>query len=326
MMLTRHRSVAAGGLIGGLATAFVLVAALLPAAAEDAAEVKAVVPAAQAAEPEPTEVILPPVPQPADPSVAEVNELRALAGLEPVAHDAALAAGAAEHARYMVATGLLTHVQDPASPFHSADGEAAGRNANLFVSEESDASERDAIHSLMTAPFHGIAFLDPALERVGAAVHRDGEAAHWRTGYAIDVLRGRASTEDPQPGEPIVWPGDGATVPLASYAGHERPDPLSSCPGFEAPSGLPLYVQFGSYEPVLDAELRADDGSVVPVCSFDQETYRNPDPAAQQVAREALALRDAAVLLPQVPLREGTTYHVEVRTPERTLGWSFTVE
>ena len=66
----------------------------------------------------------------------------------------------------------------------------------------------------MTGPFHTIGILRHNLRSAGFGMctvqqHTDP----WHSGATLDVLRGLDST--PRPTTPIVFPGNGATVPLS---------------------------------------------------------------------------------------------------------------
>ncbi len=271
--------------------------------------------------------LLPGMARPADAAgdagVAVVNEMRALAGLRPVTADAQMAKDAAAHSRYMVRTGTISHHEDPSSPHYTKAGDQAARESNLKVSSSASLSARAAVNSLMAAPFHGVGFLDPRLGRSGGGLHNDASASRWRSGYTINVLRGRASAAPEGTRYPIVWPGHGSTVALDRYSGNELPDPLTSCPGFKAPTGLPLIVQFGAAEPVRSAKATTA-GSTAAACVFDGGSYRNPDGASQSTGRGALAARNAAIVIPKAPLAPGKVT-VELTTSKQTVRWTFTV-
>lgn len=61
------------------------------------------------------------------------------------------------------------------------------------------------------------------------------------------------------------------------------------------------------------------------VCVFDANTYTNPDPQAQELARGILRARWATVIIPRSPLERGMTYTVNVRVDGKQKGWQFRV-
>ena len=99
----------------------------------------------------------------------------------------------------------------------------------------------------MQAPFHAVGILDPALQRVGFGIYQEaGGAMHM--GAALDVARG-VSAVPSTVSFPIAWPAEGMTVPQRMFWG-ENPNPLTSCPGYAAPAGLPIILQIGAGERV----------------------------------------------------------------------------
>lgn len=257
-----------------------------------------------------------------DPALAVLNELRALSGLAPVSEDANMADGARRHSEYMVRTGTMTHHEDPDSRWYSVQGDLAARQSNLAVFGDSSATERDAVELLMVSPFHGIAFVDPALSSSGAGSFHDDDADRYGTGFTINVNGGRTATA---PSDfPVMWPGHQSTVDLLTYPGGEYPDPLGPCEGYAAPTGTPLLLLFDTDQELIDARFTDDLGHGLEACAFDRHSYTNPDPAAQDVGRQALASRNAAVVIPRAPLEQDRRYHVEVATSAGDVRWSFT--
>ncbi len=107
-----------------------------------------------------------------------------------------------------------------------------------MVSGSTTATNQHAIDSWMTGPFHGIGIIDPQLRKVGFGSYREAGSG-WQMGATLDVLRGLG----PLPASvkfPVRFPKAGGTTHLSSYNGFESPDPLTSCPDYTAPSGLPL--------------------------------------------------------------------------------------
>lgn len=248
----------------------------------------------------------------AAPWLARVNFYRALASLGPVSEDIALSDAVRQHARYMVRHDRIEHGQDRRRRWSTPAGAAAAAVSNLAGSNRADEPEWWAVDTWMQAPFHALGILDPALEQVGFGIERarDGRI---QTAAALDVVNGRASEPAATPAFPIVWPAEGAVVPLSAHV-HETPSPLTSCRGYSAPSGLPLIVQLGTGAlvprvrgaHVVDVDARRE----LETCVFDESSYRNGDRAAEALGRGILAARDAVVIVPRRPLGAGRRYRV----------------
>jgi hypothetical protein len=253
-----------------------------------------------------------------------VNVFRASARLPPVVEEPALSEAVREHARYMVRHGRIEHGQDRRRRGATLSGARAASVSNLAGSTRDDEPEWWAVDLWMQAPFHALGILDPALTHVGFGIHR-ATGGSIQTAAGLDVLRGRAARAEVT--YPIVWPGDGVSVPLAVHT-DEYPSPLTSCDGYRAPSGLPLIVQTGSGSKVPEVlgSLVLDDTGPLEHCWFTETTYHNPSPSEQALGRAVLASRDAVIVVPRRPLRNGSTYRVILELArERRIDWSFRV-
>ena len=266
--------------------------------------------------------------------LAYVNYYRAVAGLPPVTENAAWSYGAQQHACYMVKNDYLGHDEPggPGAPCFSQEGVLAGANSNIVVSSDVNATDFYAIDLWMRGPFHGISIIDPALLQVGFGSFREAGTGSgpvdWKMGAVLDVIRGLASDIPSNISFPIMWPGNEATTYLRAYTGFEFPEPLTSCPGYVAPTGMPIYLQIGngSLTPVVTSTIvTRRDGSSLEHCWFDETTYFNPDPDQQSVARAVLGARDAIVIIPRDPLAPGERYTVTVIANGQTYLWSFNV-
>ena len=117
-------------------------------------------------------------------------------------------------------------------------------------------------------------------------------------------------------------------MPVLQYVG-EYPSPLTSCPGYVAPSGPPIILQLGtgSVTPVVGATWLRRDGLDLAHCVFSETSYVNPDAAAQALGRNVLNSRDAVVIMPREPFVAGAEYTVSVTVNGVRYTWSFqTVE
>jgi len=253
-----------------------------------------------------------------------VNEYRAQAQLPPVTENQDWSEGAWLHSRYMVKNDVIAHTEDPNNAWYSEEGLAAARSSDLVVSYNIASDHDYALGSWMQAPFHAVGILDPALSQVGyGSYHESG--GRLNMGAALDVIRGLGGIPSSVQ-FPIQWPADGATVPLSYYWG-ENPDPLTSCPGYTAPAGLPIILQIGAGEltPNVTAHSLKQGDTELEHCTLDETTYVNPNPDYQRLGRSTLNSRDAIVIIPREPLAPGATYTVSVTVNGQTITWSFTV-
>jgi hypothetical protein len=262
---------------------------------------------------------------PTDPGwLTLVNQFRTQAGLPLLGEEDAWSQGSWLHARYMVKNDVIQHHEDPGNAWYSAEGAEAAANCNLMVSTSDQVDDDYPILIWMQAPFHAVGLLDPALHSVGYGTYRESDGG-FEMGAALDVLRGLGQIPETVQ-FPIAWPGDGAVVPL-SYHWVESPDPLTSCPGYSTPSGLPILLQLGSggITPDVTAHSLQQNGIEIPHCVFDETSYSNPDGALRDLGRSVLGARDAVVIIPRDPLDPGATYRVAVTANGWTTVWSFAV-
>ena len=255
-----------------------------------------------------------------------LNFYRATAQLPPVAEDAALSGAVKRHARYMVVNGVVKHSEDRRDWSATAEGAAAAAVSNLAGSSRATETDVWAVDTWMQAPFHALGMLDPALRTVGFGIERAPGRGKVQTAAGLDVIRGRSASPARDAVYPVVWPANGATVPIAAHTG-ESPSPLASCPGFEAPAGLPLIVQLGSggTVPHVVETWVLEGKQALEHCAFDERTYRNRDAAQQELGRRILASRNAIVLVPRAPLRPGATYRAVIEVNGRLIDWTFAI-
>jgi len=244
-----------------------------------------------------------------------LNYYRAMAGLAPVADNPAWTASEVAHSSWMATNNRIGHDEIPGTPGYSTAGAVAARNSNVALAwypYPEQPSAREWVEGWMTAPFHAAAMLDPRLRlsAYGAAQHASGRVA-----ASLDVRRGRTGTTHQAP---VLWPGPGTTVPLVSYDGGESPDPLPPCPGYTAPTGIPVVVLFPQ-TPIRARTTLTVDGQPVEHCAYDETT---PAAAARGLS---LYLRDphALFVIPRRPLTPGKTYRVRISTTRWNLDWSF---
>jgi Cysteine-rich secretory protein family len=266
-----------------------------------------------------------------------VNEYRAMVKLAPVADDPALSEGERNHTRYLVGNyasfihrginiGAEMHSEDPAKPGYTPVGFHAAQSSDIdeWPGPRPPLSPNWAVDDWMTGAFHRLNVLNPSLRDVAY-----GESCNGGTcAAALDVLSGaqRPSLYPKLLPAPIQFPPPGATVALGPLFG-EWPDPLTACPGYRSPAGLPVTLALGS---MVNTRLTAyrlvrdgDPPTAIDACGFDASSYVNPDAAAQQRARRVLLDFGAVVLVPRAPLRKGASYTVSMTVNGREYEWSF---
>jgi hypothetical protein len=254
-----------------------------------------------------------------------LNFYRATAQLPPVAEDAVLSGAVKRHAIYMVAHGVVQHSEDRRDSWATPEGAAAAAVSNLAGSTRATESDAWAVDLWMQAPFHALGMLDPALRTVGFGIERAPGRGKVQTAAGLDVIRGR-SGDAAGAVYPVLWPANGATVPIAAHTA-EYPSPLTSCPGYDVPAGLPLIVQLGSGSEVPHVvETWVLEGKeALEHCAFDERTYRNRDAVQQELGRRILASRNAIVLIPRAPLRPGASYRAVIEVNGRFVDWTFSI-
>jgi hypothetical protein len=222
------------------------------------------------------------------------------------------------HVRYLEHTFGLSHEEDHASPWYTAEGEEAGLSSDLSMGSS------DPIAALIAAPFHALQMLNPAVTRAGFA---GGPEQH--SGYGAVWPDGGGSTLKPT--FPKEFPGPGVATPLTEYSGWEFPDPMTGCPRswayghspIASAPGLPILVYLPSEPGVVHARVTTG-GLRLPVCAFTARTYHSPDRQAQSLARGDLAWFHAVVIIPRWRLLCGHRYQVTLRPAgQPRLRWSF---
>ena len=254
---------------------------------------------------------------------ARANYYRAMAKLPPIVEDPAISAGALNHARYLVKNGIAGgdivlgqpnihsqmpqesfRLEDKGKPYYTDDGASAGRDGVIVSAPQINLSGAEFVDRVMTMPFSGLLPMVPQLSLVGLGAYCEaGQCAIVIPGrYAlakpirIALYDGPASDrmwnpnlglipmEEGRLRTPVEFPPDGATVNLQSFAGEDYPDPLSSCPGYKAPTGAPISIQLGEgYGPDGSLEVSSAivtrDGAELDTCLITSASYvgRNPD-------------------------------------------------
>jgi uncharacterized protein YkwD len=249
-----------------------------------------------------------------------LNAYRSTAGLPAAKANRDWVAGDVAHSRYTVLNGEVGHSEDPSKPGYSEAGHEAGTSGNVMATSRASLTARDAIDMWMQGPFHAAGLLDPRLRASAYGQYVDESAPRYRAAATMDTIRGLDTSS--RITAPVVWPGNGSGVPQTSYTGGEWPDPLTPCPGYTVPSGLPIVILGGGD---LTASSLSAGGAALQHCAYDASDYRNPDTATRDYARRGMAARGAVFIVPRQPLVVGTTYTVSATVDGRSLRWSFEV-
>jgi uncharacterized protein YkwD len=313
------------------------------------------------ASPEPTEVSTPApeIPVAAEPGwLRRVNYYRAMAKLPPLVEDPALSSGDLAHATYLVKNdrdkiehgglGAEMHTEHPEVPGFTADGLEAAKGSVMdewympgggsevyggagtsdpdeWAAQRAPGSPEWSIDGWMSLPFHRMPLLNPRLATAGFGMFCESGVC----AAGLNLLNGerrRIPIGDSIP--PIEFPPDGATIAMRSF-GNEWPDPRTSCPGYEPPSGLAITLQLGAD---MDSHLGAysvsrenADGSRAPLdaCGFDSTSYSNPDASTQQLGRNVLRNYATVVVIPRAPLAKGAKYAVSIVANGKQSDWTF---
>lgn len=245
-----------------------------------------------------------------------VNTYRQMSGLNPVSANSTWSAQAAAHSCYMLYNGIA-HDEIPGRQGYTEGGDIAGNSGNVAVSSSIAATARNHIDLWMTGPFHAIGILRHNLTSSGFGLCAlDNTPTGWRSGGTLDVIRGIDSSR-PRPSTPIVFPGNGATIPLNAFI-TEYPDPVSLC-GWTGAAGLPLIAMMPSDVGSATSSLVGPNGPVQ-TCSLHQNNT-----SANSTAQAILDADNAVVVVPRTVLADGT-YTATVNTNVGSVSWSFTID
>jgi FHA domain/Cysteine-rich secretory protein family len=274
--------------------------------------------------------------------LALLNWYRRLSGLEPVSEDSKLSAGDQAHVRYLLANysealrngampGGEMHEERDGSPGYSPDGAKAGKQSDVdFVywhGHQPEGLVNFAILDWISGAFHRLPLLNPNLRRVGYYDFCGGGICV----AAMNAIAGADGTGLRQSfPRPLKFPPADAGIDLRTFE-NEWPDPLSACPGYAAPTGLPITLSLGSFVPAklegFSVESVSPDGtsSKVEACGFDAATYVNSESYGQSAGRDVLAANGSVVVIPRRPLTRGATYSVRMTVNGHEYAWTFSV-
>ena len=279
--------------------------------------------------PTPTETPLPtptetPAPPPPPVWLSYLNRFRAMADLPPLSDREAYTLGSSLHSRYMVVNDApIAHSENKNNPLFDEAGDQAAENGNIFATSQIQADYLWSVNFWVSAPFHLIGMLDPGLNEVGYGNYNEA-IGNINMAAVLDIRsdprRSAGTTE-----YPIFFPGDGSETWVVRHSLFEWPDPYGSCPGYSRPSGAPIVLLLGdgSLTPRVTSHRFAKGDQPLESCLFDQTSYRNNNPFAQEVGRTILDESDAIVIIPREPLPIDETYAVQVVANGETYTWSF---
>ena len=247
--------------------------------------------------------------------LATVNTYRAMSGQPPVTENPTWSAEGRAHSCYMLQNGI-SHDEIPGKPGYTEGGDIAGNSGNVAVSSNIATTARKHVELWMTGPFHAIGVLRHNLRTSGFGLcAQENTPTPWRSGGTLDVIRG-IDHRAPRPTSPIVFPGNGATVPLHSFI-TESPNPLTLC-GWTGAAGLPLIAMMPNDVTSASTSLTGPDGPIE-TCALHRANTADPTAAA------ILAGDNAVVVMPREVLADGS-YTATVNTNGGNVTWSFSVE
>ena len=244
-----------------------------------------------------------------------VNTYRTMSGLGTVGANQTWSNEATAHSCYMLQNGI-THDEIPGRPGYTPGGDIAGNSGNVAVSSSLSATARNHIDLWMTGPFHAIGILRHNLVTSGFGLcNQEVAATNWRSGGTLDVIRGIDGAR-PRPSTPIVFPGNGATVPLNAFVA-EYPNPMTMC-NWTGSAGLPLIAMMPGDVTSANSTITGPNGPME-TCTLHEGNAGDP------TARAILGGDNAIVVMPRQILVDGT-YTVTVNSDGGNVTWSFSVD
>jgi hypothetical protein len=298
-------------------------------------------------------------------SLVRMNYYRAMTGAEAVKEFPSLNDDATNHSRYVVLNhiqpGDVTivgnhlkgagkysrelHTEDPKLEGYSSGGASIARGAVIAEADAIPSTGTDFVDRLMTNPSNAMLVLDPELRFLSYGQYCGNGlcAATFKMRQQIFITEFRAlyrhtaSERDSDSRgmrpmyfrKPIEFPPEGSSTTLRIYEEQLSVDPLSSCPGYATPSGLPIFVSLGRYghedTPLLTSHALVEDGNPIEHCAYDGSNYSNKDATIQDGARKGMSFFMMAVIVPRLPLKIGSAYDVSMTIDSVEHSWKFKV-
>ena len=273
-----------------------------------------------------------------------MNYYRAMVKLPVIVEDPELSTGDRAHTMYIVRNyhdaithsglGAEMHTEDPGKPNFTPEGLDAAKSSDMDVWSMRGVSNDPggwgsptwSIDGWMSLPFHRMPILNPRLTSAGFGLYCEAEAC----AAGLNLLKG-SEGKMPTGAEaalPIKFPPDGGSVAMRSFE-NEWPNPLTSCPGYEGPSGVAITLQLGNWMDTHLGEYSVarvnPDGSrtAVEACGIDSTSYSNPDAYSQDLGRNVLKSYGTVVLIPRAPLDQGAKYAVSMTANGKQYNWTF---
>ncbi len=268
--------------------------------------------------------------------LARIDMYRAMEQLPPIANDPALTEGSQNHAVYLI-KNFAERVRDGTAdsadistesskrPFYSSKGRTIAPNCEVDFELGEHQLQEIAIDRWVQGPHHRMLLLNPQLRRIGYGYHCEGGLCV----QTVNVVDGVAREPlDPHKQVAIEFPPANSTLSLNDLP-REEPDPLTACPGYTYPVGLPITFEIGSF---VGAKLnsyslvREDDPGSPPIeaCGFDAFSYRNEARSQMTTVIGGLKAFSAVVVIPRHPLRPGN-YRATVTVNDNEYSWSFAI-
>jgi uncharacterized protein YkwD len=259
----------------------------------------------------------PPLPAVDQKVLDRLNEVRKAAGVGPVKMDAKMSAACAAHAKYVMKhfdhlnrNGISVHGEDPKMEGYSKDGHEAGKASDIHYVEPVA-----ALDGWIASVYHRIPLFNADLQKVGLGYEQGSGNPPWVV--CLDVLTGLPPLGEDR-AKVVMYPVDRQTnVPLEF--GGERPTPIPD--DKDGKAGFPITATFREIVEVKDATATLKEkGSNAEIPVWLATPEKSPQPAGQ---------RNSISLVPQDPLKPGTTYVVTVSAlldgkTKWTKTWSFT--
>lgn len=245
-----------------------------------------------------------------------VNTYRQMSGLSTVSANSTWSSEATAHSCYMLQNGI-SHDEIPGRVGYTPGGDIAGNSGNVAVSSAVSATARNHIDLWMTGPFHAIGILRHSLTTSGFGLcAAESTPTPWHSGGTLDVIRGIDNSR-PRPSHAIVFPGNGATVPLNAFI-TEYPNPMTLC-GWTGNAGLPLIAMMPNDVTSANSTITGPNGPIE-TC-----TLHKGNTGADGTARAILDGDNAVVVMPRQILADGT-YTATVNSNGGAVTWSFSVD
>ena len=270
------------------------------------------------------------------PWLVRINMYRAMAQLPPLSNDPKMSEGSQNHAIYLaknladrVRDGTVNpsdmHTEAMERPGFSTIGRSAAPHCEVDFEIGDNQSQDQMIDNWIEGPLHRMLLLNPALERIGYGYYCE-KSVCVQTINVVDGLAKKGLDADRQVA--IEFPPANSTMSLYDLP-HEMPDPLTACPGYSYPVGLPITFQIGFY---VGAKLNAfsivnnDDPGTRPLeaCGYDAFSYRNEKRDQMGRVTGGLKAFSGVVVIPKRPLEPGT-YRASITVNSNQYSWSFSI-